>query len=482
MKEQTKNYQYRFLTRIVLEAKTALSVGSGNKNALTDSLVARDVNGLPYIPGTAIAGIIKHSLDEEAQRFLGFNESGHERKIRMQTEKEANQSVRENIDEGSALIFSSAQMLGKEGKAIEGLVLNVFEDDYLKHFEKLPVRQHVNIDSKGVAVDGGKFDEEVVYKGTRFCFEMEMLSETPKSTVFDEILKTLASDSLMIGSGTRCGLGEVEMVDCKSACLDLKKKEDRALYLQKTSSLNDLFWTNKIVSEVKRDAIKGSTDNHITYELNLTPEDFFLFGSGFGDDDADATPVTGTFFNWKETGKPKLIKNAILIPGSSVKGALSHRVAFHYNRLNGYTIKKIGNEYKEHELAKTGTDNQAIRMLFGYVARNETMRGNVIISDIIQKQNSECEKVLNHVAIDRFTGGAIDGALFSEKVTYGKKDEYILYIKVKKDGLNDEKIKESFEATLTDITNGMLPLGGGVNRGHGCFEGEWKIKGKENKI
>jgi len=31
---------------------------------------------------------------------------------------------------------------------------------------------------------------------------------------------------------------------------------------------------------------------------------------------------------------------------------------------------------------------------------------------------------------------------------------------------------------LNDLCNGLLPLGGKVNRGHGIFIGEWKIKEK----
>ncbi|MBR3713032.1 MAG: CRISPR-associated protein, partial [Bacteroidales bacterium] len=44
-------YTHRFLARMIIEAKTPLAVGSGDKDITTDALVATDVNGLPYIPG-----------------------------------------------------------------------------------------------------------------------------------------------------------------------------------------------------------------------------------------------------------------------------------------------------------------------------------------------------------------------------------------------------------------------------------------------
>ena len=37
---------------------------------------------------------------------------------------------------------------------------------------------------------------------------------------------------------------------------------------------------------------------------------------------------------------------------------------------------------------------------------------------------------------------------------------------------------ENAEDALKDLCTGMLPLGGGVNRGNGCFEGEIKRNGE----
>jgi CRISPR/Cas system CSM-associated protein Csm3 (group 7 of RAMP superfamily) len=210
----------------------------------------------------------------------------------------------------------------------------------------------------------------------------------------------------------------------------------------------------------------------------LKPDDFFLFGSGFGNEDADMIPVRETYFDWS-SGKPVAKEKAVLIPGSSIKGAISHRVAFHYNK-----IKKF---FAGNPNAKTGVENLAVQTLFGYTKKRkdengkekeELQRGNVLISDVIQVQDNEQNKILNHVSIDRFTGGAIDGALFSESVVYSNNDEpYNLTFKVNNEALNDDDIKQSFEQSLFDIAEGMLPLGGGVNRGHGCFSGKvYKIQ------
>lgn len=51
---------------------------------------------------------------------------------------------------------------------------------------------------------------------------------------------------------------------------------------------------------------------------------------------------------------------------------------------------------------------------------------------------------------------------------------------VRKEALDkkDKKVEQALEAALQDICKGMLPLGGGVNRGNGIFTGTLK-RGEE---
>ncbi|MDO9578464.1 MAG: hypothetical protein Q7J16_11310, partial [Candidatus Cloacimonadales bacterium] len=84
------------------------------------------------------------------------------------------------------------------------------------------------------------------------------------------------------------------------------------------------------------------------------------------------------------------------------------------------------------------------------------------------------------VAIDRFTGGAKAGALFDEKVITQKNvinfeilvNQNAYEIDNIKTAFEKDKVQYAFEKTLADICTGMLPLGGGVMRGHGCFTGK----------
>ena len=186
------------------------------------------------------------------------------------------------------------------------------------------------------------------------------------------------------------------------------------------------------------------------------------------------TPVKARQVNW-ENNRGQLSDMRILIPATSVKGALAHRVAYHWNRLNKY--------YIGDDRAKVGKDNEAVKALFGSEGEKEDnemtnqVRGNLLFSDVIQALNSHQEKILNHVKIDRFTGGAIDGALFNEKTIYGKNESFEFTMLANKVALATKNaetnitVQQALEAALMDICKGLLPLGGGVNRGNGVFTG-----------
>lgn len=439
-----KTYTKRYIARVVIEAKTPLAVGSGENDITTDALVAKDVNGMPYIPGTSLAGIFRHGFDGEAKEVFGT------------------EGNKKDNGFGSRIIFTDAVMIGRDGIALDGMQDGIDPiDPFYSKFFNLPIRQHVRIGDAGCAENAGKFDEQVIFKGTRFCFEMELVADNSDANAVKTLLKQMHQADFRIGSGTRNGFGEIEVVSSRTAELDLTVEKDLKAYLDKDSSLA-ADWSG-FGPEVSDQTDEDSSDS-IKYELELMPRDFFIFGSGHGDEEADMTPVTEHVISWGDGGKPKFIDNCLLIPATSVKGALAHRTAYYYNQSEGNYAEDV-----KSIKAVSGSNNQAVRELFGYVGGDghDIHRGNVIFSDVIYDGKAE-DKLLNHVSIDRFTGGSIDGALFTEKASFSDKP-FRLEIIVTKPGSLGEHVLESFERALDDLANGMLPLGGGVNRGNGTF-------------
>lgn len=477
---QTTTYNLRFIARITLEAATPLAIGSGRKSILTDATINRDANGLPFIPGTTLAGLIRHAIGEEtAKPLMGFigkkQGKGNEYEL-----------------EGSRLIITEAKLLDCYGKAVDGLVnVDGYEDQakraFLNGFKYAPIRQHAKINHHGVTEDGGKFDEEVVPKGARFCFEMELMacSEQPEVAAeeedsFKKCLNILRAEGFRVGGKSRNGFGKIKVVDdsCLYRKLDLSKAEDLEWYLNKSASLAETW-----VGNGRFEWDKPKTSRYVRYELKLKPRDFLFFGSGFGDEDVDHTYIKERFITWDapDKGRWEAAKTSLVVPASSVKGALSHRTAYHYNKLH----KRFADGLSAKEMEKlVGKNNEAVIALFGSEGNNKQegkeddgkRRGHVLFADIVcRKAPQTTAKVYNHVKIDRFTGGGIDGALFDEEALFAKEESGVkLEILLDKDEriTSDPRIIEAFEAALTDVCKGMLPLGGGVNKGYGMFEGK----------
>lgn len=451
-------YTHRHIARLTVEAETPLAVGTGKgSDILTDAPVAKDVNGLPYIPATSIAGVLRHAMGYADNKTDG-NPFGY-----------TDGADNDDSGHGSDIIFTDAVMVGKEGKALDGIQDIEWEDEFYRAFQDLPIRQHVRIDDKGTAEDKGKFDNEVVYKGTRFVFEIELVSDNGNDNHIEKAVEHLRYCTLRIGGGTRKGYGKLRVVKCQQASLDLAKPEDLKKYLKKSSSLAEDWDGFAENSEI------GSLDDSkwTHYQLKLKPLDFFMFGSGMGDSDADNVYVSELVVSQGES-----IDNnkRVLIPGSSVKGAIAHRTAYHYNKIK----KRFAGEQKPEDI--TECNNEAVAAIFGKADGDKFTRGRILIDDIIKGQvKAEADadagekatptaKTFFHNKIDQFTGGTMDGALFQEKVIYDKDAEYTFDIYVETDALKDEVVN-AFEQSLRDICTGLLPLGGITNRGNGIFTG-----------
>ena len=412
-----------FIAHIVFEAKTALKIGSKNADFLQDSPIQRDWNQLPMVLGTSLTGILRKNFDEiNADEIFGSQ------------------------DKGSKTIISNALLLDENGKASESLLIE--KSKFLQNFIVLPIREHNAINNKGVTIDKSKYDEEVIFKGTQFKFSIEMLNENENDkNKFFNLLNLLSKNSFRIGSGSTKGFGQIEIKEITYDEFDTSSEK----YITLTSSLNESL-TQIYMQEKNKD------ENYISYILSLRADDFFMFGSGFGDDEADMTPVYEKIIDYSNKA---ISEEKVLIPASSVKGAISHRTTYYYNLLNKNFIggKKVF---------------EVVEPIFGAKKDNEIdgFKGNILISDVyLDKASIKDTKVFDHVSIDRFTGGAIDSALFQEK-TVASKESFTLEILIKKEKVKDENAINAFEQALKDITTGMLSLGGATTKGHGIFEGK----------
>jgi CRISPR/Cas system CMR subunit Cmr4 (Cas7 group RAMP superfamily) len=442
-------HTHRYIARFILEAETPLFVGSGQSSLLKDALVQKDCNGFPMINGTSLAGVLRHSFasDNWTNDLFGYSDG--------------------NEGSGSLLKVSSAYMMLGETQVSEG-ILEKPNAGLLNRFNDLPVRRHVRITDKGVAADKGLFDNEIVYKGTRFIFELELKGTPDDTKHWDSIINQVRGLNFRIGSGTRNGYGSLKVVYYYNKSFNLTIKKEFDAYLNFSPSLNTkLEWK-------KPEIVKADNAAITTYSLKLKPDSFFIFSEGFGDDEADNRPLEEEIITYKND--VVIFEKQTVIPASSIKGAIAHRLAYHYNRMTG--------QFADNDAGKTGIENEAVAALFGKAGQDssgkviESQAGVVYLNDFyFSDKEVRNDKIFNHLAIDRFTGGGMDGALFSEKVSdlQGNDFNFSVAVKYTDNGL----ILESLESALSDICKGLLPLGGMTTKGHGVFTGSLYKNGIE---
>lgn len=412
----------RFIAHITIEADAPLKVGSSSSDFFHDAPVQRDWNGLPMILGTSIAGVLRKDFMGDANDIFGD-------------------------ENGSKVIISNALLVAEDNQVKEELCLNKLP--FLKIFDNLPIREHTAITDKGVAKEHSKFDEEIIYKGARFRFSIEMLED---EEAFDALLLQLENPTFRLGGGSSKGFGKFKIIEmAKTTLSDIN---DVAHY---SSSLNHLTQKKYTYSPQK-------SKTHIEYTLKIKPDDFFMFGSGFGDEDADQTPVYEKVIDYENE---KLSKNYILIPASSIKGAIAHRATYHYNLAKEFYV---GNPKARTSLVE----------IFGVAKDSKTdkgSKGKVLFIDLF-KISKDNIKTFDHVGIDRFTGGAMDTVLFQEKTIAKSSHDDWYEIEILLDNTIEQSFIDAFEKALVDICKGMLSLGGATTKGHGVFSGYLDKDGK----
>ena len=173
----------------------------------------------------------------------------------------------------------------------------------------------------------------------------------------------------------------------------------------------------------------------------------------------------------------------LLIPGTSIRGALRSRasriartILAARSELEPFTSQDI------HE--QIAAEPNLVRYMFG----STKYRGALTVHDCL---STDCGKLIEvtHNAIDRWTGGVIDGGLFTEAVYLGTHWEPIkievdsgqLRRNVKTEcagkNISNETIDEHARASwcllclaLAELSAGTLPLGGKTTRGLGQVE------------
>jgi RAMP superfamily len=460
-----------YIARITIEAISPMSVGSGEAGVSDVSLV-RDANGLPMISGASLQGLMKALAGRE---------------------KAAGLALMGDDDVPAKIQFSDARIHGSNEEAVTGIILRGVSDELLKRYlvDEPLLRDHVKIDHRGAGEDHGKFDRAALPRGTRFSFELTMWGNAEDEDAFTAILALIHHPLFRPGGATRRGYGRMKVhaggwefwadsvssvepinnirrtpFSCHVALCKVIPADAGAGLMCCTLQLRSESWWRAggdgawaWTGDYEKDHKNPDADSRDPEKdrAAFTREPSICWDAGHNAD------------RWVKPGD-KITKDYVLA-GSSIRGALWHRTLFHWNKQNGIFVDLTQKDDKM--VNQQSEPPPAMLALFGEVKTDGGgQRAALIIDDIVFTPNAVT--VADHVSIDRFTGGARTGALFSEELVQIKKEGIKLHIIIDEQLLttrapqDKDKIMAAFNAAVADLCKGRLALGA---KSSGYFEG-----------
>ena len=288
----------------------------------------------------------------------------------------------------------------------------------------ISVRDGICIDDVlGVTKDGAKYDFEVIESGAYGTLRIDcVVRECHQNQVdiIEEALKILANllkNGISIGARTVNGFGRIASEDISLEHYDFTKPESVQDWLLRKSGATITIPEAPMVA--KRDLI---------IDMDCYLEDTILIKSIFE-------------AGWEDKSL------TLFIPGTSVKGVLRHQCARILNVLGR---------------GATMTDK-----LFGYSndKTKKSYKGRVLVNEVYFGTTYTQEEQ-HRIRVDRFTGGVMNGALFTDhplRNTKGEKLTFPLHIRIK-----DCTDSEAGLAMLLvkDLMTGQVTMG--ANRTIGC--------------
>lgn len=491
----------RLLIEGTLETQTPLHVGGFGNSPDTDMPLASNGCDEHYIPGTSFAGVLRawceQAFDEQLIKYLwGYQEK----------------------DKGGASFIIVSDMKLPSSAIVE-------------------VRDGVGIDRAwGVAADRAKYDRAVIPRGAKMKLRLtvEIAQSGAKDNqstdakaadgqsnanrtraVIGHLLQALKDESLTVGAARTRGLGRIKLLG------DVQITEQK---LDAFDSILDAIegkpapdTPNTIEGLTKADEqTKPKPRRQIAINIKWHPRSPLMVKAGYDGIGVDMLPLVSA------TGNKEL---SLVLPGSSIKGALRSHAERIVRTLLNFTPHQRKTDFHDQ------IEVELINFLFGSrgksaaekrnqpngnaTSKNITPgRGALSIADCYAQQKLNADKwraleiagskddttysatelwkaiktatgdtnptadtknfhIEHHVAIDRWTGGAADGALYSVLAPAADTGWDCLKLSLDFSRLPDASRRPAFVLlllVLRDLVENRIPLGFATTRGMGEVE------------
>ncbi|SUP43061.1 RAMP superfamily CRISPR-associated protein [Veillonella criceti] len=411
-----------------VELMSPLIIGAGDgavgASVEVDSQVVKDKAERPFIPGTSLAGALRHWAWNTTNSTVALKDE-----------------LDEDFDEVGISSILFGDFNSKIGSTQSAIIIN----DIVLEDANIVFREGVAIDSVvNVGIDGHKYDFEVVERGATGKLHIEITLRRVHENYLSELeqlIKTLVDQlkaGIRLGGSTTKGFGKIASSDITAYFYDFSKFEEVKQWLcnkpssnQYEGSLSNVsFATNTFYAD-----IEGRIDS------SLIIRDYGI--------DFKGEKINAVQFKSGKNGH--LLPT---IPGTTVKGVLRKQAEYICRRL--------------------GIDESKLDPLMGIDLDFRTKQGakSRFIVDEVYISEGVKEVKQSRIRVDRFTGGVIDSALFTNIPLWQEKESG-----------NNVKIHfeiercQEWEAGLAlclikDICTGRIPFGGEKSIGKGRIIGE----------
>ena len=496
--------------RIEFELESPLAIGSG-QNVLTDKDIIRDARGIPFIPGSAMAGLgrsilkkYEPSKDTSDGNALNGDDVVQKKEDSVRAAATAtDQDMKgrpeeDGIDDSPWLQHYLGYVKISTEKNTDAWSYEsriIFYDARIREEDELKIevseRDGVGLDEWKTARKGAKYDYEIIEPGVRFATIIEqdiydnqgsgdnIKSEKKKDRresvpeiddpVADLIAKEwLTPGSVYLGAKTSRGYGEVKNVVIITKEFDFKNAESVREYAA-FDPFNSKAWNAahsfKCDSNLQKWLPKSEDRYPLKLRLRLSLDGVILIRKY--STQAEDGKTLPDFSQLCLHGSGSKQDSVPVIPGTSWAGAFRAQM---------------------ERLIPGSTEGY-----FGLVDRKNKQKKKSAIRFSETRVVGSRPKQISRNAIDRFSGGTVDGALFTEEAWYGSSDEpkagcekqtgtggecTVLEISFGKD--TSDVFDRALAASIADLHFGFMTVGGAASVGRGRFKIR-SINGEEIK-
>jgi CRISPR/Cas system CSM-associated protein Csm3 (group 7 of RAMP superfamily) len=415
-----------------MRLETAAHFG-GESEGFADMIVLRDpLDGVtPLLPGTSLAGALRSHL---ADVFGGYYSAEYPDIAQLFG------ASRKNDDEGAQSPLIVFDSLGRIPANLQ-----------------VEIRDGVAIDPKtGTAEKNKKFDMEVLPAGTVFPVRFELIignstQEQEMVGFLSEVLEGLDNGDIALGIRRSRGLGSVKVQGWKAMRFDLNSQAGWMQWL--ATDHEHPFdgevpaFTNPraaIITAYPELNILEISDarNRVLVDLCLQIIGGLLVRS------PGSEPTAPDVVHLHSAGNP-------VLPGTSLAGAMRSQAL------------RIARCVRDSQ----GDGDEWINRLFGPCFEKKQSSSlasptasRLRVSENFISDSNACRQT--RIAIDRFTGGVVQGALFDEEVC----KEGVLKVRIELRDPDDAEIGLLL-LILKDLLTGEIPVGGSVSVGRGALKG-----------